>query len=71
MQINIDLDKDQHAHLRALAARLDMTPELAGHYLLKAAVEALEGEPHWLWPIYLVQAGSAAPLDVPSLSLRA
>ena len=71
MQITITLDKDQHAHFRALAARLDMDPAQAGHYLLRAAVEALEPEQHFLWPLYLRQAGGADAADVPNLSIRA
>jgi hypothetical protein len=71
MQLTIQLDKDQHAHLRALAARLDMPPQLAAAYLLNAAVEALEGEAHFLWPLYLTQVGGATAAGVPELSVRA
>lgn len=64
------MDKDEQAHFRALAARLDLEPGLAARYLLKAAVQALESEPHFLWPLYLTQAGTLAA-DAPSVSLRA
>lgn len=60
MQLTITLDKTEAAHFRALAARLDMEPELAGKYLVKAAVEALESETEFLWPLHLSQAGTEA-----------
>lgn len=70
MQLTITLDKEEQAHFRALAARLDMPPELAGKYLLKAAVAALETEHQFLWPLYLTQAGTVAT-DAAPLLIRA
>jgi hypothetical protein len=53
-------DPELFERFTALAARLDLEPDLCARYLLKAAVEALEDEETFVWPLYLTQAGTQA-----------
>ena len=58
--ITVNLPKDDHARLRALAARMGMEPELAARFLIVGAVEGLEPEKEFIWPLFFTQANSQA-----------
>jgi hypothetical protein len=54
----VTLDREDYHHLRAMAARLELTTEDCAARLIRAAIQALEGEKEIIWPIYLVQSGT-------------
>lgn len=55
------LDREDARRFKAMSDRLRLgSHEEAAYYLIMAAIEALEGEEHFIWPLYLIQASSNA-----------
>jgi hypothetical protein len=55
--LKIDLDDDTKKQFMELARKLELEPDEAAERLLAAAIHALKDEDHFIWPLYLVQAG--------------
>ena len=65
-KVAIKLDRDEIEDLNHLCARLELEPNEGAARLLMAAVYALQDEEHFIWPLFLVQAGTKTTVSVTS-----